>query len=734
MSDRATISAPTEAMIIALAIRDGLLDQAAAEAALMHCGDAAVALRALIAEGRIDAAGIAGLRRVLEAEASRPPCIGPYRVVGAMGAGGMGMVYRVLDEEGGELAVKVLAPALADDVAIRARFASESRALLRVSSPHVVAIRGVGEDDGRPYLAMELMAGGSAADLADRSGGRLEARLAARICRDAARGLEALHAAGLIHRDIKPENILLDGSGVAKVADLGVARAATRGDDRLTLDGRTVGTPAFMAPEQARAEADLDIRADIYALGSTLYCLLVGRPAFSGSSPLMTLLQSMEKPLPDPGLVQPGLPASLRAVVMRAGAIDRNARYADPSALRETLDRFLAGDESAELSSSTSAGPVAKRLLLVDDDPLVLRVHRAALVARGFAIETAGSGAEALERAAAARFDGFLVDLMMDGMDGAELIRRLRTEGDHRRAPIVVLSNAYFDEELRAAREAGVDAILSKASYAPTQLADAVAKLLDELPAAGVASSIPVAAAVPLAPAFDACCRGLDRAARAELIADADLPALARTLREAIALAAGARPFHAALLAALEALALQLSAWPEHFNRSSRRTLAAGRTALESPADSVPAYPPAAAAVVVDDDPISRSVMRMSLRRVGFEVEAFAEAAAALAWLTGRSASLVLSDVVMAGMNGIEFAAAARRLPGARTSPIILVTSLSGFDAVFAGGGGADEVIAKPFLPLELGAKALIALAAPRRGPASREPTPREPTPREPAS
>ncbi|HYE08018.1 MAG TPA: response regulator [Planctomycetota bacterium] len=721
MNTRQTVAGPSDAAVLERAVQQGMVEPDRARAALEQHGDAGRALRALVDGGRLDDGRLEELRRQVEVAASQPPTIGPYAVRDTLGVGGMGMVYRVVDDAGDEFAVKVLSPAFTDDRAFRARFAAEARALLAVASPHVVAMRGVGEDDGCPYLVMELMRGGSAAELADRSGGRLEPMLAARICRDAARGLEALGAAGLIHRDIKPENIFLDAAGVAKLGDLGIARTAIPGADRLTMAGRTVGTPAFMAPEQARA-GNIDIRADIYALGATLYCLLVGRPAFTGSSPLMVMLQAMEKPLPDPGILRPGCPEALRAVVLHAGAIDRAARYADPRALREALDRVLDGGGGERLPApapaAVAAQPRARRLLLVDDDQLVLRLHRAALMARGFAIDTATSGEQALELVAKARFDAVLIDLVMDGIGGSEAIRRMRADQRLAGLRIIVLSNAYFEAELREAREAGADAILSKAALAPGQLAQAVERLVadDVAAASDQRAAVSTQTATPaLDEAVARCGHGLDKAVRAARIEDADPGDLALLLRSASALAAGTRPYLAALLASLEALVRQLAAWPEHFNRPARRTLTAAREVLARPAQDDATFPAAHPAVIVDDDPVSRSVMRMSLRRVGFAVETFGDAASALAWLTGNAASLVLSDVLMEEMNGIEFAAEARKRDGQRGVPIILVTSLAGFDAIVATGGAVDDVIAKPFLPLELGAKALTALATPHR-------------------
>ncbi len=214
-----------------------------------------------------------------------PDCIGrlgPYRVLKLLGRGGMGVVYQARDPVLGRLvAIKALAPQLCGDAAAQARFLREARAAAAINHPNVVTIYAVEEVAGLLLLVMELVDGVS---LQDRiaGGSRLALPEIVRIGAQVAAGLAAAHARGLVHRDIKPANILLAGpSGQAKITDFGLARAAD--DAVLTLSGVVVGTPAYMAPEQARGQP-AGHRADLFSLGSVLYAMSAGSPPYSGST------------------------------------------------------------------------------------------------------------------------------------------------------------------------------------------------------------------------------------------------------------------------------------------------------------------------------------------------------------------------------------------------------------------------------------------------------------------
>jgi serine/threonine protein kinase len=216
--------------------------------------------------------------------------LGPFRLVKLLGGGGMGAVYQAVDSQlGRSVAVKVMRPRLADCEEARGRFLREARAAAALEHDHVVPIYQVGEDNGIPYLAMPVLRGQSLRERLRRVP-RLSGAEVLRIGREIAEGLAAAHELGLIHRDIKPANIWIEeGSGRVKILDFGLARVANE-TARLTQDGTILGTPAYMAPEQASGSKDVGRRSDMFSLGSALYRMVTGRRAFPAESTAALLL------------------------------------------------------------------------------------------------------------------------------------------------------------------------------------------------------------------------------------------------------------------------------------------------------------------------------------------------------------------------------------------------------------------------------------------------------------
>src|SRR5437763_10924412 len=213
--------------------------------------------------------------------------LGPYQVQGVVGRGGMGVVLKALDPGLHRVvAIKVLAPQWAASAHARRRFTREARAAAAVSHDHVVTIHAVEETRGLPYLVMQYVPGISLEEKIERDG-PLPVQEVLRIGMQAAAGLAAAHAQGLIHRDVKPANILLEnGVERVKLTDFGLARAVD--DASLTQSGVIAGTPQYMAPEQARGEP-LDARSDLFSLGSVLYALCTGQPPFRADHSLAVL-------------------------------------------------------------------------------------------------------------------------------------------------------------------------------------------------------------------------------------------------------------------------------------------------------------------------------------------------------------------------------------------------------------------------------------------------------------
>jgi eukaryotic-like serine/threonine-protein kinase len=260
---------------------------------------------------------------------------GRYRLVSSLGRGGFSEVWQAEDGVlGRAVAVKVFtAPAGEADVV--AWFAREARTVAGLRHPNVVVVFDAGIDQGVPYVVMELLAGPSLERLLAEHG-PLPADLALGYAEQAAAGLAAAHAAGVVHRDIKPANLVLDGDGTVKVVDFGIASLA-HASASLTASGVTVGTPAYLSPEQA-AGRPAGPRSDLYALGCVLYALLAGSPPFTGDHPVATAAQHVTAAAPPPGERRPGLPPVLDQLLATLLAKDPEDRPPDAA----TAGRWLA--------------------------------------------------------------------------------------------------------------------------------------------------------------------------------------------------------------------------------------------------------------------------------------------------------------------------------------------------------------------------------------------------------
>jgi serine/threonine protein kinase len=224
--------------------------------------------------------------------------LGGYRVLQVLGVGGMGIVFRAEDPGLQRLiALKAMRPALAARKSARDRFLQEAKATAAIEHDHIVTIHQVGEDRKTPFLAMQFLRGESLQRRLQREGKITEHEIV-RIGREVAAGLDAAHRRGLIHRDIKPDNIWLEETGRVKILDFGLVRAAS-GDSGLTQSGVVLGTPRYMAPEQAKGEA-IDSRCDLFSLGAVLYHLAAGRAPFDGenvTAALLAVVHSAPAPL-----------------------------------------------------------------------------------------------------------------------------------------------------------------------------------------------------------------------------------------------------------------------------------------------------------------------------------------------------------------------------------------------------------------------------------------------------
>jgi tetratricopeptide (TPR) repeat protein len=269
-----------------------------------------------------------------------------YELLGVLGRGGAGVVYQARQVALDRLvALKVLVTGVHAGQDELARFRSEAEAVARLQHPNIVQIYDVGDTNGRPYLALEFMAGGSlAARLADKP---QPPREAAEMVRTLARAVHHAHVNHILHRDLKPGNVLLAADGTPKVADFGLAKRLdldTVAQARLTPTGAIVGTPSYMAPEQASGVAKhLGPSVDIYALGAILYEMLTGRPPFLGETLTDTLYQVLDMEPIAPRRLQPSVPRDLETICLRCLQKRPGSRYSSAAALADDLERFLDG-------------------------------------------------------------------------------------------------------------------------------------------------------------------------------------------------------------------------------------------------------------------------------------------------------------------------------------------------------------------------------------------------------
>ncbi len=302
-------------------------------------------LRELIRNQRrlYEGLGIAGTPKERVAETDEPhPTFPGYEIIAQIGRGGMGIVYKALDQKLRRIvAIKTISDgrhATSDQLD---RFQAEAQAVARLRHPNIIAIHAIGEHDKRPYLSLEFAEGGSLSQrLAKKP---MASREAAALVETLARAVHAAHQAGVVHRDLKPSNVLLTADGIPKVSDFGLAKLLDSDSGR-TLSGQVMGSPSYMAPEQAEGHSkQVGPPADIYALGAMLYQALTGRPPFLGESAMETLKLVTSTEVVAPHLLRPDIPRDLETICLKCLDKDPKHRYATAAELAEDLRRFLEG-------------------------------------------------------------------------------------------------------------------------------------------------------------------------------------------------------------------------------------------------------------------------------------------------------------------------------------------------------------------------------------------------------
>lgn len=303
--------------------------------------------------------------------------LGPYEILAPLGAGGMGEVYKARDTRLDRLvAIKVL-PGHLNSPGARERFLREARTASSLNHPHICTIHEIGDQDGRPFLVLELLEGRTLAEEIDNrplAFGRL-LDLAIQI----ADALDAAHAVGVVHRDIKPANIFITRRGEAKVLDFGLAKLGEPGqnagesqlptatEDQITSPGTALGTVAYMSPEQARGEK-LDARSDLFSFGIVLYEMATGRRAFAGATTAVVFDEILNRMPTPPTRLNPQLPRGLEDIINKALEKNRDLRYRTADDMHADLKRLKRETESGRTAASGSVeveGPPRSALLRV---------------------------------------------------------------------------------------------------------------------------------------------------------------------------------------------------------------------------------------------------------------------------------------------------------------------------------------------------------------------------------
>ena len=400
--------------------------------------------------------------------------LGNYRLLDRLGVGGMGTVYRgehILMRR--KVAIKVLQNAFQDDPVVLERFFAEMRAVSNMNHPNIVAALDAGfaanEDSAAVYyLVMELVPG---QDLEDFVRAKTPTQQkACDLAYQVASALAEAHKNDLIHRDMKPSNILVTEGGQAKLLDFGLARQFA--NHRLTEPGTILGTLDYMAPEQAIDSSTVDIRADIYGLGATLFFSLAGRPPFSTQGTLtQQVTQRQNGTVPSVRKYKSDVPENLDAIVRRMMAVRPDDRFPNPQAVMHALLPFVQSTPSAMIAvpsmrealvepRPTQAGK--SRILLVDDESSIREICRYYFKVEGLECHEAEDGSEAIEILRRERFDLVLLDVDMEIMGGFETLAELRKNPPFPNLKIIMMSGGASGDEMARMLAAGANDFLAK--------------------------------------------------------------------------------------------------------------------------------------------------------------------------------------------------------------------------------------------------------------------------------
>ena len=404
--------------------------------------------------------------------------LGNYRILDRIGAGGMAVVFKAEHVDMRHLvAIKVLPMSPGQDTRLETRFFSEMRVVARLRHPNIVAATDAGrlinpDPSGTSlrYLVMEYVPG---QDLEEyiRNSGPLPVNRACSLAYQVASALAETHKFNLVHRDIKPSNVMVTSEEQAKLLDFGLSRHF---ENRMTVPGTVLGTIDFMAPEQARDASTVDVRADLYSLGGTLFWTLTGRLPFpTNGSPVETLARRLNQAPPSIREILHDCPPELDDVLRRMMANDPDKRYATPQGVMQALLPFLRSDSpehqpmqqcrpSSFSGNSKTSTSGTHRVLIVDDEPEIRNLCRHLLIAQDMDCDEASDGEAAVAAASKNSYDLVLLDMNMPGMSGGEALESLRQQRQSEHMKIILFSGQSSPDEMSQMLLRGADDYLAK--------------------------------------------------------------------------------------------------------------------------------------------------------------------------------------------------------------------------------------------------------------------------------
>ena len=404
--------------------------------------------------------------------------LGHYRILSPLGHGSMGKVFKAEHIRLPRLvAIKIQTlPKDADSSLIR-RFENEAWNVAQLQHRNIVGAIDVGEllslaPDGERllYFVMEYVPGLNLEE-AVTSKGALSKHVACNLIYQAASALQEMDKRNLVHRDIKPSNIVMTPDGTAKLLDFGLSKQY---DSRLTSPGSWLGTIDYLAPEQAQDASSVDIRADIYSLGATLYWCLTGQTPFVSSGRVVEdfLRRSKQQP-PSILEIRPELSPELASVVSRMMAVQPGDRFQTPTAVMTALMPFIEarwngerpaeyGRRACDKKPAVNTAPRKRRVLVVDDEPTVRKCVRLSLVSEGIDCDEATNGDEALCLLNENVYDLVLTDIEMPVLSGMELVKAIRNRIGLGNLKVLVFSGRSSPNEMARMMSAGADDYLVK--------------------------------------------------------------------------------------------------------------------------------------------------------------------------------------------------------------------------------------------------------------------------------